>query len=156
VSDWHTLVTWDEIYPRAEVTKADLIAQVQRIGVNRGLRLIAAIDNIAFRDGASRPDTQVALATEFTKTSPLVSPGLLGEVRKGRIAFAPESLAILAGYIVQHGLESSTRIPRSMLARRFFYVRLDAGCMQPLMKIRIAHRRSMFYGESRADWMQPS
>lgn len=105
VSDWHTLVTWDEIYPRAAVTKADLIAQVHRIGVNRGLRLITAIDNIALRDGASRPDTQLALATEFTKTSPLVRPGLLGEVRKGRIAFAPESLVILAGYIVQHGLE---------------------------------------------------
>jgi hypothetical protein len=105
LADWHTLVLWSEVFPHTQVTKTHLIGQVQRIGKYRGLRLVAAVNSIALHNGATAPGVQLELGNEFTKKLQLVRRPILAEVAKGRILFAEEPLAILAAYIIQHGVE---------------------------------------------------
>jgi hypothetical protein len=105
LGDWKTLILWSEVFPNAQITKADLIRQVERVGRYRGLRLIGAINSIVRSRGVLSLEVQLPLANEFTKNLPLVRKSILVEVLKGRVLLTEEPLAILAGYIIQHGVE---------------------------------------------------
>ena len=103
IADWQELIIWSEIFRGTTVTRADFVDQVKRVGVNRGLRLVTAINTIALRHGETSAGVQAALAADLTKGLPLVRQPISDEIRKGRVLFSSEQITILAGYIIQYG-----------------------------------------------------
>lgn len=103
IADWQELIMWSEIFRGTTVTRADLVDQVKRVGVNRGLRLVTAINTIALRHGETSAGVQAALAADLTKGLPLVRQPISDEIRRGRVLFSSEQITILAGYIIQYG-----------------------------------------------------
>jgi len=113
-ADWHVLLLWSEVNPgftpNRDTLLAALLNRLSLLGRFRGLRLITAINCLALTHGQERADVQIGLARDFGKALPIkLHDTVIRMVSEGRILFGAEQLAILASFVVQHGVTDEPR-----------------------------------------------